>query len=64
MEASKSPKQVGSMKERMTREAGLPNFQLEVAPDFSVDSLIHANGEDKLTKCCMKTLFAGGLEKK
>ena len=64
MEASKSHRQVAAMNKRMTREAGLLNFQLVVTPYFSGDSFIHANWEDKLTKWCMKTLFAQGLEKK
>ena len=64
MEASKSKKQVEAQNERMTREAGLLNFQIVVAPDFSGRIYIHANGEDEITKWGMKTLIDGGIEKK
>ena len=64
MEASKTLKQTEALNERMTREAGLLNFQLVVAPDFSGNTYIHGNGEDEITKWCMKKLFDGGIEKK
>ena len=64
MEASKTLKQTEALNERMTREAGLLNFQLVVAPDYSGNTYIHGNGEDEITKWCMKKLFDGGIEEK